>query len=819
MPHPSTAPLRRAIARALALTLAAAIHPALAADEAPPVYVTIDVDGSGWSGEGCEGGEWNVGWSGPVAVEPGPLADLLISYTAFDTTQSNQLAIPPAKFDAKPVRCRDNHGNVVLRGNVETAASNDVHVNVSLADDDGAGSPAFRFSADELGTCRVSGAEFSSEQPVMVSVDTRSLASLSPALQITLDDLRNGFDKSYRFDGAVIGAAPMCMGHEITRGTLRMRYRSGEDDPTVAFDACLHLAKNEVRDVSATGTPAGGAYRWSTSGPAFTVNGRGANAASVRGQAGGKGDVTVQYERSGRVASATVAGSVVDVVSVNGGSAIPKLGLFGTNGLRVPGTRDFPLKLDPVDGLVTMTVEDEAIASVVNTSSRVQLQPTKIGRTTMQAKTLCGTALGPKVPIEVVRCDDDVQRELRAQQQQLKARIDQLVKRITQLTASADFQEAATEIAQSTKDMAIKTGESIVGTLSFGGSKRIEIAARHGITFSKPVVLNQKRIEVVSTVWDIGDMLNDAGEAVGSPSDWQKVAKPLVSLAVKLSQNEAVALGKTYGEAYLAAEKFGKHLGTLAGVAEQLEQLEPQLDLAVKEYVRISTRLEYCERASTGTGTQQPGPQPPKPGEKPPVEIPIEEPVEIPVPEEPTPPPVEEPPPPVQEPGKKVYGLACRVQDLRAPGVGQRLNALRQFVLAERTAPAPSSPSQPSALASFTTATIDTALARAAELRTLRNFGRDLDELKKIADAHVKQLAGARTELQQWQGKIDRMQAALDTGDEQSRAAFADFRRARDEFVLDASERGWSSFETLMETDECRDRLEVKVDQVRVRYN
>ena len=51
------------------------------------------------------------------------------------------------------------------------------------------------------------------------------------------------------------------------------------------------------------------------------------------------------------------------------------------------------------------------------------------------------------------------------------------------------------------------------------------------------------------------------------------------------------------------------------------------------------------------------------------------------------------------------------------------------------------------------------------------------------------------------------------------RAAFSDFRRARDDFVLDASERGWSSFETLMETDECRDRLEVKIDQVRARYN
>ena len=30
--------------------------------------------------------------------------------------------------------------------------------------------------------------------------------------------------------------------------------RRGEDDPTVAFDSCLHLAKNETRALSAQGS-------------------------------------------------------------------------------------------------------------------------------------------------------------------------------------------------------------------------------------------------------------------------------------------------------------------------------------------------------------------------------------------------------------------------------------------------------------------------------------------------------------------------------------------------------------------------------------
>jgi hypothetical protein len=805
---PMRTPSPRPFRRAPALLLAAAVGRALAADE--PVRVEVDLAGAGWTGESCEGGEWTLGWAGPVAVEPGPLDDLLISYTAFDTTQPNQGPIPAARFAAKPVTCRDNRGNVVMRGTVSGASSNEVRVNVSLADDAGASSPAIEFTADALGTCQVRGPNISMDQPVMVSANTRATVQLSPALAITRDDLVKGFDKTYRFDGSVIGAAPMCMGAELTRGTFRMRFKAGEDDPTVAFDACLHLAKNEAREVTAEGGPAGGNYRWSMSGPTFAVTGRG-NAATVRGQTPGKGDVTVEYERRGRTASATVAGSVVDVIAINGGAPIPKLGLYGANGLKLTGTQDFPLKLDPPDGMVTMTVENEALASVVNTSTKIQLQPVKTGATSMQAKTLCGTPLGPKVPFEIVRCDDDVKAQLRTQQTQLKGQIDQLVKRITQLTANEEFQEAATEIGQATKDLAVKTGESIVGTLSFGQQKKLEFAARNGVKLSKEVVTNAGRIAVVSTTYDVGDILSDAGEAATSGGDWQKIVKPILSTALLIADNEALGLGKTYGEAYLAAEKFGRYLGTLAGIAEQLEQLEPQLDRAVKEYVRIGTRLQYCESPSS---TTQPPPQtPPSKPAPTPTPVPIEEPVEIPVPEEPVPPVVEEPPPPTQEPGQKVYGLACRIQDLRAPGVAQRLQALRQYVLATRTTPVPTP------LDSFTPVTIDTALTRAAELQTLRGYTQDLQALKGYAAAQTQQLDAARGGFQQWQAALARMKAADAGTAEQARAEFENFRRAREEFVIGAARYGDASLDTMMETDECRDRLQVKVDQVRTRYN
>jgi hypothetical protein len=771
-------------------------------DDPPPVFASVQMEGNGWSGENCEGGEWALGWTGPVAVEAGPLSDLLQSYTAFDTSQPNQRPIPAAKFASRAVTCRDNNNAVALTANVRPAASDKVQFTLGLAANDGQGTASFAFSADEVGFCHVEASGHVSDNPVSLSVNTANLIQLSPAVDITLEDLENGFNKSYTFDGSVLGAAPMCMGHELTKATLSLRYKSGEEDPSVSMSACLHLAKGETREVTAQGTPDGGRYQFGPRGNAFYIQSQSGNRATFRGDQPGQGSVKVEYWKD-KMASAEIAGSVVEVVSINNGADIPQLGLYGTNGFLIPGARQFPLKLDPVDGLVQMTLANDTIASVNNTSSVVFLQPVKIGKTSMQAKTLCGTPLGPVVPFEIVRCTDEVKRELRAQQQQMKSEIDQLVKRITALLAGEDFQNAASEIEQATKDLAIKTGESIIGTLTFKDGKQAERIAKDGFSLSKQVVLRQQRLQWIQGTYTIGDVMNDMGDAVGS-NDWQKELKPFFSIGVELLKNEAIALGKTYGEAYLAAEKFGRHLGTLVGVAQELENLEPQLDRLVKDLIRISTRLEYCE---SETKIEEPKPTTPKPNPDP-IPVEVQEPVEIPVPEEPEPV-KEDPIPPVQDPEKKTYGLSCRIQDLRAPGVAQRLNALRQHALAEKTP----------TFGTFTTTSIDTALTRAEELKTLRNLTQDLSTLRDIAAAQQKSVRTAQADLRQWQTAIDQMSAAMKGSDEQGLAAAKTFYEQAQDFAVKAAGHGYSSFETLMETDECRDRLEIKIDQVRARYN
>lgn len=740
---------------------------ALADEEPEPVYANVQMEGLPYEGENCDGGDWSLNWKGPVYVEDGPLSDLLISYTAFDTSHSGQRPIPAVKFTSQKVTCRDDDGKVVMTSNINQKNANKVQLTVSLAQNPAFNSPAFIFSSDDMGVCVVNSAGTSFEYPnVMTSIHTGMLNSISPALDITLDDLQNGFNKTYQFDGPVIGIAPMCMGHQLKTGSVNLRYKSGTEDPEVAFNACLHLAKDEVREVSAQGSPEKGSYQF-TSNPAdvLTITGQQNNSATIQGKTPGKGEVTVDYTAKGKTATATIAGSVIELVSINNGSEIPKLGIYDEQGKKIQTFYNFPLKLNPIDGYVQMTLANDTIASVTNTATSIQIQPVQIGKTLLQAKTLCGSDIGEPAAIEIVRCDDEVQEKLRVKKEEYKQRTDTIVKRITGLTGDSEFQRAAKEISKTSRDMAIKTGETIINTLTFGESQHVKYAATKGITLTKEVTVNAQRLQLAGTLWDSGNVINDAHTAFTEPKDVNNHIKYMVGAAVLGAQNQAIALGKTYGEAYLAAEKFGQDLGILAGVADQLAELEPQHSKLIKEYIQISDRLAYCEKSPPPREEQ---PQPPQPPQQEETEIEIEElpPEEIPVTEEQEEPEPTEDPPPAEETPKKTYGLACRIQDLKAPGYAQKLRELKQLHLAQQ---------------------------------------QTLDK--------------ARRDLEIWQEAIEEMKTANEGTDEQRAAAFPQFQQAHEQFLLNSAKAGFDSLEFMQETDECPERLEIKFDQIRARYN
>ena len=98
------------------ITVAGLIHgrPA-AAIEIEPLHVELRVSGKPFLGEGCEGGEWSVSWSGDVPGETNNISDLLISYSSFDTTHESAPSGPPATVRVNNITCRDHKGAIVLQ--------------------------------------------------------------------------------------------------------------------------------------------------------------------------------------------------------------------------------------------------------------------------------------------------------------------------------------------------------------------------------------------------------------------------------------------------------------------------------------------------------------------------------------------------------------------------------------------------------------------------------------------------------------------------------------------------------------------------------
>src|SRR6201999_417543 len=103
-----------------------------------------------------------------------------------------------------------------------------------------------------------------------------------------------------------------------------------------------------------------------------------------------------------------------ELISVNGGTPIPKLGLYGADGLPSSKVYRFPVVTNPADAgdLLSFSAADSAVVSVVNGRADVGIQPVRTGRTTLQAKTACGAPIGPPVEIVIAACDKDVQTEI-----------------------------------------------------------------------------------------------------------------------------------------------------------------------------------------------------------------------------------------------------------------------------------------------------------------------------------------------------------------------------------------------------------------------
>jgi hypothetical protein len=422
------------------------------------------------------------------------------------------------------------------------------------------------------------------------------------------------------------------MSSEISEGNLTLSYTRKSSKPKVELSGCAHLARGATTEVQTKSSPAGGSLSV-TSDPAATLGIQlHGTSATITGAMPGRATLTARYVLNGETATASLPASSIELLSINGGAPLPKLGLYGVDGKISSKVYSFPFAANPADSgdLLTFTAENDTILSLVTKRSSLGIQPVREGTTILHAKTACGAPIGPPIAVEIVQCDDEVHGEVKRKQQELKRQEQELVKRITQLVADPEFQRAATEIKQSTIELAIKTGELIAGALTAGEAA----AAKKGVS---EAVLNAEQLERVGAIWDGANVIVD-GAVKG---EWDKA---MVGAFVMKLNKWQVSLAKTGWEAKEAAEKFGRDLGSIAGVAEQLENLEPQHDKIRQELYLITDRLHRCEKLPPPpppAPPKRPTPVPPK-VEKPPVPIETSpEPTPIPVP-----PTSEVPPPP-----------------------------------------------------------------------------------------------------------------------------------------------------------------------------
>jgi hypothetical protein len=586
-----------------------------------------------------------VSWSGDVPGETNNISDLLISYSSFDTTHESAPAVPPASVKVNNITCRDRKGAVVLQTSMG-GGKREVRTVVALKNDPGIPSPFFDFSVDDAGICRVRSETVNQVlESNLIQIRAPLMASLSPDLVITREDLEKGFSKRFKIEGQAIASAIMCMGTPIDHAQVTLSYKRNDKAPSVSLAGCANLPKGGSTQVTAKVDPPGGRLQFSAD-PAATLAIQSAGtSATITGATPGRATLKAEYTYNGKTAIATLPGSSIELTSVNNGAALPKLGLLGLNGMPSSKVYTFPFQSTPSDAgdLLIFKVEQEALASVVTNRNSIGIQPVREGRTLLQAKNVCGAPVGPPIEIEIVTCDDDVRGELQRRQDELIRREKELVKRITQMVGDPEFQRAATEIKESTVNLAIKTGELIAATLTVGEAN----AVKNGVGS----VTNLHQIETAQTIWDGYNAFNDARSG-------NYGAAAFGALVIAINDARVSAL-KAAWESADAAQKFGMDLGLIAGVVEELEKLEPQHDAIRRDIDLVTRRLHQCDKLPPPPPLppKKPDPKPPRPTEPPPVEVPPA--TEIPVPEQPQPTPGEEVPPIIDPPDVPVSGGLC----------------------------------------------------------------------------------------------------------------------------------------------------------------
>jgi len=372
-----------------------------------------------------------------------------------------------------------------------------------------------------------------------------------------------------------------------------------DEDVKVSIEGCTDVLVGGVSQVDALGVPRGGKYTWSIDPPgAFTVQGTASSAtATLSAKGPGRATLKVEYTApNGKKAQGSRPASSVKLISVNGGGPIPRLGLYDAKGQPHSAAQTVPLQVEPGGGgdLLCFPPANPALLTAVPQGASLLLQGVREGRTTIQPETRCGVKTGPAFTVDVVPCDNEVIAQLTAEQKSLRGRLDSNRQQQTGITGDEEFDRAAREGAADIEKLAVKTGDVIASTL----------------TASK--VSGAKATESVKEVMDAASYVKLANDAINGRYDKVAFSTVLKGIGNAAKNPGASALLKGLGDASKlaglakkfydaadAAQKVGRDLGTMAGAADRLAELEEQARITQADYDRVYQLLNNLCKSSS----------------------------------------------------------------------------------------------------------------------------------------------------------------------------------------------------------------------------
>ncbi len=359
----------------------------------------------------------------------------------------------------------------------------------------------------------------------------------------------------------------------------------------VSLDGCSELGAGEQGKVTASGKPEGGTYAFRVEpSDLMSVDAAGATA-TLTGSRPGRGTLFVGYTTpDGGKAEASKPASVVRINSYNGGDAIPQILLYDIYGNKLSGKLTVPYSSEPDEAqeLVDFVSGNPSVFTVVASTDNLDIQGSKTGKSTIEARDNCGNTTGPAVEVEVVNCDKETVEALAKMKQAAIENLKDAAENLQKVAGSKEFEKARDDLVNSTIELLAKAGLTIITSGKTSGA--IETA-------SKIAEAGAAVSEMISSA-NLEEFYTSAGKAAsGELFDKAVYTHYGKEIAELWGKSLSAAIGVF--EVYQAADRFGQNSARILDHENGLKNAMESWEKAYKDLQRIERLQQICKGDKT----------------------------------------------------------------------------------------------------------------------------------------------------------------------------------------------------------------------------